>query len=153
MAQIQPIPVPVGHRGPSTKRGPLASIPLLLIPLILYLPLAFIRGGDLLNSALIKVPMIRGGIWTMTWGDVIILITFICLFFEILRATRSTRSHNSDHIFSMIVFILALLLFILLPQCATSVFFFIVVASLIDITAGFSIGLAAARRDFNIGGE
>ncbi|MFM2423056.1 MAG: hypothetical protein RL291_1586 [Pseudomonadota bacterium] len=153
MVQVQPIPVPVG-RGPSRQqRSLLGSIPLLIIPLVLYFLLAFWQGGELLGRTVFRVPMLRGGVWGFTWGDLILLLTLICLFFEILRATRVTRAHSTDHIFSMIVFILALLLFLMVPLAATSIFFFIVAASLFDVTAGFSIGLTAARRDFNIGGD
>lgn len=149
---VQAIPVPVGNRN-QVQRSPLAAIPLMLIPILMYFALAFFRSGELLGSRVFSVPMLRGGLWEFSWGHMITLVTLICLFFEILRATRSSRATNTDHIFSMIVFILALLLFLMLPMAATSVFFFIVVAALFDVTAGFSIGLTAARRDFNIGGD
>ncbi len=58
-----------------------------------------------------------------------------------------------DHGLSMVVFILCLIAFLMVPQAQTSVFFFIMVAALIDVVAGFMIGIRTARRDLNIGGN
>jgi hypothetical protein len=53
----------------------------------------------------------------------------------------------------MIVFIACLVEFLIVPQAATSVFFFIMTATLVDVVAGFMIGIRTARRDLNIGSE
>jgi hypothetical protein len=49
------------------------------------------------------------------------------------------------------VFIACLIEFLMTPQAATSVFFLIVVATAIDVVAGFTIGIRVARRDLTIG--
>jgi hypothetical protein len=49
------------------------------------------------------------------------------------------------------VFIAALIEFIVVPQAATSVFFLILVTLLIDVVAGFTIGIRVARRDIGFG--
>jgi hypothetical protein len=77
----------------------------------------------------------------------------ILLFFELIKATYTASSSLLDHGLSMVVFIACLVEFLLVPQAATSVFFFIMVATLIDVVAGFSIGIRTARRDFNIGSD
>jgi hypothetical protein len=51
----------------------------------------------------------------------------------------------------MLVFIAALIEFIVVPQAATSVFFLILVTLLIDVVAGFTIGIRVARRDIGFG--
>jgi hypothetical protein len=38
-------------------------------------------------------------------------------------------------------------------SAATSAFFFILVGSLIDVVAGFTIGIRVARRDLSIGAD
>ncbi len=53
----------------------------------------------------------------------------------------------------MLVFVVCLVEFIVVKQAATSVFFLIMVATLIDVIAGYTIGIRVARRDLNIGGE
>jgi hypothetical protein len=37
------------------------------------------------------------------------------------------------------------------PYCATASFFFLMVMSLIDVVAGYSVSILAARRDFSVG--
>ena len=58
-----------------------------------------------------------------------------------------------DHGLSMVVFVVCLVEFLLVKQAATSVFFFITLASMIDVIAGYTIGIRVARRDLQIGGE
>ena len=58
-----------------------------------------------------------------------------------------------DHGLSMIVFVACLIEFLLVKGAGTSVFFFITVATLIDVMAGYSIGIRVARRDLSIGSD
>ncbi len=51
----------------------------------------------------------------------------------------------------MILFIAALVEFMVVPQAATSVFFLILTALLIDVIAGFTIGIRVAKRDIGFG--
>jgi hypothetical protein len=53
----------------------------------------------------------------------------------------------------MLVFIACLIEFLLVKQAASSVFFFITIASLIDVIAGYTIGIRTAKRDLQIGSE
>ena len=41
----------------------------------------------------------------------------------------------------------------MVQQAAHSVFFLILVAALIDVIAGYTIGIRVARRDLNIGSD
>lgn len=135
----------------------LRVIPLLVLSFIAY-NLVVLTGGnlpadDVLRAPLFSIPMLRGARWVFSKGDLIILLTMIMLFFELIKATYSGSSSLLDHGLSMVVFIACLIEFLLVPQAATSVFFFIMIAALIDVVAGFSIGIRTARRDFNIGSE
>ena len=96
--------------------------------------------------------MLSGGIWRFNWGHLIILITLFLLFIELVKSTYTTTSSLVDHGLSMIVFIACLVEFLMAPQAATSVFFLIVVATAIDVVAGFTIGIRVAQRDLTIGG-
>lgn len=135
----------------------LRVIPLLVLSFIAY-NLVVLTGGnlpadDILRTPMFSIPMLRGARWVFSKGDLIILLTMILLFFELIKATYSGSSSLLDHGMSMVVFIACLVEFLLVPQAATSVFFFIMIAALIDVVAGFSIGIRTARRDFNIGGD
>ena len=84
-------------------------------------------------------------------GDLVLLIAFIALFIEIVKSARISNIALFDHGLSILVFIICLVEFILVPQAATSLFFFIMFTALIDVVGGFSVGLSAARRDLGVG--
>jgi hypothetical protein len=142
----------------------LRAIPLTFFIFILYNVLVLFsgsagtEGGDgaaaaraLLATEIFGIPMISGATWSFTWGDLILSITLFVLFAEILKATYTSTSSLVDHGLSMLVFIAALIEFIVVPQAATSVFFLVLVALLVDVIAGFTIGIRVAKRDIGFG--
>jgi hypothetical protein len=131
----------------------LRSLPSIVLAFILYNVVVFVSGGpDVLKSSLFELNMLSGGIWQFTVGDLIILLTLFLLFAEIVKSTYTSTSSLVDHGLSMIVFIACIVEFLLVPQAATSTFFLIMVATAIDVVAGFTIGIRVARRDLAIGG-
>ena len=132
------------------------AIPLLLFVFIAYNVIVLIGGGgnpdDVLRVELIKFPMLYGNYWSLTTGDVLTIALFILLFFELIKSTYTSNTSLVDHALSMVVFVVCLVEFLLVRQAQTSVFFFIVVASLIDVIAGYTIGIRLARRDFTVAG-
>ncbi|CAN1724076.1 conserved membrane protein of unknown function [Hyphomicrobium sp. 1Nfss2.1] len=131
----------------------LRSLPSIILAFILYNVVVFVSGGtDVLKSSLFELNMLSGGVWQFTVGDLIVLLTLFLLFAEIVKSTYTSTSSLVDHGLSMIVFILCIVEFLLVPQAATSTFFLIMVATAIDVIAGFTIGIRVARRDLAIGG-
>lgn len=131
----------------------LRAIPLLVFSFILYNLVVFTMGSEALSAPLFSVTLLSGGVWSFTWGDLILLVTLALLFAEIVKATFSSTSTLIDHALSMIVFIAILVEFLIVPQAATSVFFLVLVAGLIDVIAGYTIGIRVARRDLSIGAD
>lgn len=130
----------------------LRSIPLIAIALILYSVVTLLGGdGVLSKSVLPAVPMPSGKSWTMTWSDLLILVTLVLLFIEIVKATFTSSASLIDHGLSMLVFVACLLAFLLVPQMATSTFFIITAATLVDVIAGYTIGIRVAKRDIGFG--
>jgi hypothetical protein len=130
------------------------SLPWLVIPIILYNLIAFSSASvDVFNGVLISLNMISGATWSLTVGDLVILITLTLLFVELVKATRTGGSSIVDHALSMILFIICIIEFLVVPAAATSEFFFILFVTIIDVVAGFSITIRGARRDFGFGGE
>lgn len=130
------------------------AIPLLVFAFILYNIVVLTTGVEGLNTPILdKLRLLSGGEWTFTVGDFILLVTLFLLFIEIVKSTFTTTSTLIDHALSMVVFIAILVEFLMVQQAATSVFFLILVASLIDVIAGYTIGIRVARRDLNIGGD
>jgi hypothetical protein len=131
----------------------LRSIPSIVISFLIYNAVVFASGNtDVLNSALFELPMLSGGTWRFEVGDLIILITLFLLFAELIKSTYTSASSLVDHGLSMVVFIACIVEFLLAPLAATSTFFLIMVATAIDVVAGFTIGIRVARRDLAIGG-
>ena len=131
----------------------LRSLPSIVLAFILYNVVVFVSGGpDVLKSSLFELNMLSGGVWQFTVGDLIILMTLFLLFAEIVKSTYTSTSSLVDHGLSMVVFIACIVEFLLVPQAATSTFFLIMVATAIDVVAGFTIGIRVARRDLAIGG-
>lgn len=141
----------------------LRAIPVTVLALLFYVFVVLFSGTPdagtdaasaaraLLGAELFSFPMISGARWAFTWGDLILIVTLITLFVEILKATYTSTASLIDHGLSMIVFIVALVLFIVVPKAATSVFFLMVVSFLIDVIAGFTIGIRVAKRDIGFG--
>ncbi len=134
----------------------LRSIPLLIISFILYNVVVLFAGNtptDALDTNLFQVSMLSGGTWAFNWGHLIILVTLLLLFIELVKSTYTSASSLVDHGLSMLVFVACLVEFLLAPQAATSVFFLVMVATFIDVVAGFTIGIRVARRDLAIGAD
>ena len=133
----------------------LRAIPLIAVAFILYNVIVMLGGdappNEILSTRLFEVPMLHQEVrWVFTWGDFLILLVFVLLFIELLKATYTSTASLLDHGLSMIVFVICLIEFLLVKQAATSVFFFITMAGMIDVIAGYTIGIRVARRDFQI---
>ncbi len=83
-------------------------------------------------------------------GDLFVMAGLVALFFEIIKAARLGAGTIVDHMLSTATFIVALVEFLLVPFCGTATFFFLMLMSLIDVVAGYSVSILAARRDYSI---
>lgn len=124
-------------------------IPLLLIVIIAYNVIVSFTQVSI-DAAVFTITLPSNAAWTMTVGGLLVAIGLVLLYFEILKATRTSSAAVGDHVLSMIVFIICLLEFILLPRFATDTFFLIMAMTLIDVIAGFTVTISAARRDFGL---
>jgi hypothetical protein len=135
----------------------LRALPLIVIAFIVYNAVVLLGGNipadEILRKPLFSIPMMSGARWVFSMGDLIILLTMILLFAELIKSTYTSSSQMIDHGLSMLVFIACLVEFLLVRQATSSVFFFILTAALVDVVAGALIGIRTARRDLNIGGD
>ena len=131
-------------------------IPLLLFPVLVYNVIAW-AGTEFATAEAVRammdvefkrVTMASGADWVITRGAVMLTISLLLLFFEMLKSARTDHSAVMNHAFSMLVFIICLIEFLMFGAFATSVFFLIMLMSLLDIMAGFMVTISAARRDF-----
>jgi len=128
----------------------LATIPLLIIPLVIYNMLAFVTPGIGWGDVLVSIPMMSGATWSLTLDDVFIAFSLVMLFFEIVKATSTTSRSIIDHMLSTLVFVAGLVEFLLVAQAATSTFAILLAIMLVDIVAGYSVSIRVARRDFMV---
>lgn len=131
----------------------LVLIPWLGVVLIVYdiAVFAFANAGALgaqalLNSEIVTIPLLSGARWSLSVGDLIILLTLFLLFVELMKAVRRRGSSLADQALSTIILIICVIQFLMVPKAATSVFLVITVAAFIDVIAGFFIALRVPRR-------
>jgi hypothetical protein len=141
-------------------------IPLLVLPIGLYNLLAL--GGSIANrneiqdghnkiQALLSdklsftVKMFSGDPWQFSFSDFLLLFGLAMLFVEVVKATRTTSREIINHGLSLLVFVVALIEFITLKGFATSTFFFLMLFTLFDVVAGYTISIVAAEHDLGLG--
>jgi hypothetical protein len=133
--------------------------PLLLIPVVIY-NLFALGGGvighydiqDLLSlNHSVSIKMFSGDYWKFSFGDLLLLGSLVLLFLEIIKATRTSTNEIINHGLSMLTFVVALIEFITLKGFATSPFFFLMMFTLFDVVAGYTISIVAAEHDLGMG--
>jgi len=127
----------------------LMAIPLIVLPLVVYNLMAYGGGADWL-APVFTVQMVSGTTFALSRGDLLVTAALVLLFLEVLKATRTGAGSILDHLFSTAVFVAALVQFLLVDFAATSTFFLLTVIALIDVIAGYSITIRAARRDVSL---
>lgn len=140
--------------------GIFTVIPLMLLPVMVYNVMAFsgqtFASVDFVRQRLeqdfMSVPMASGTTWDISPGALLIAFSLLMLFFELLKSTGTGRAAVINHAFSMLIFIVCLVEFLLLGAFATSIFFLITLMTLLDVMAGFIVTIASARRDFGVDG-
>jgi hypothetical protein len=128
----------------------LFSFPLFLISFAIYNMIVFLTPGVSWGGTVFSVPMESGATWTITAGDCLIALSLVFLFFEVLKATRSYMRTIIDHMLSTLVFIGALIEFLLVKEAATSVFATLLLISLVDVIGGWVVSMGSARRDITV---
>ncbi|MEO0446632.1 MAG: hypothetical protein AAF191_11220 [Verrucomicrobiota bacterium] len=99
----------------------------------------------------LTVPLPSKGIWYPTVSDFFIMASVFILLIELAKSTKTGNATTIEHAFSLIVFIVFLLTFLMLPVAGTSTFLILTLFSLLDVVAGFTITISTARRDFGMG--
>jgi hypothetical protein len=128
----------------------LINFPLMLVPFAVYN--FFILAGDLnpWENVALRVDMMSGSAFTLTMGEGLIVLALALLFVEILKATRAGVSTIVDHLLSTVVLLAYVVEFLLVPQASTSTFFLLMMVTLIDVIAGYSVSIRNASRDLTI---
>ena len=129
----------------STTGRIIGNVPLLSIPFALYNVVAF-------TSEDVAATFSSQAADFFSMGNLIVFMGIALLFVEIYKATRTGQSSIMDHTLSMLLFIGALVEFIMVPEAMTSPFLTLLMIMLVDVVGGFTITIRGARRDFGAGG-
>ena len=129
--------------------------PLLAISLIVYAVLTLTGAVGTATTPwyeilFIEFPMVSGDKWQVTWGDLFLLSSMGLLFVELLRSTKTGSESIMNHALSVVVFVVALLLFIIVEGFGNSVFFLYMAMTFLDFMAGFIVTTVTARRDLSV---
>jgi hypothetical protein len=130
----------------------LVGFPLLIIPFAIYGIIAFLFNLGF-GDTVFALPMMSGATLGVTTGDLLLILSILLLFVEILKATRFGVKSIVDHMLSFVVFVGALVAFLMWPKAATSTFLLMLVICAIDVIGGFSISIRAAARDYTVEGH
>jgi hypothetical protein len=128
------------------------GVPLLIIPFAIYNMIAFLLPGIGWSQEMARIHMMSGADWTFTPGELLIAVSIVVLFFEMLKATRMSTRTIIDHVLSTVLFIGMIVEFLLVQQAATGTFFLLLVISFVDVVGGFTITIRTAQRDITVEG-
>lgn len=126
--------------------------PLLILPLLIYNAVAFdLVGGQGLSWAepVMSVPMASGAVWTVSLGDLLVIVALLLLLIETLRAPRRT-GWVSGVLASAVVFSAYMGEFLIVPAASTSLFFTCTAMSFVDLVVRmFMTSPRPPKQDFN----
>ncbi len=124
-------------------------------PFMLIAVLAYSIGVAVMNmppdQVMLSTGLPSGASLVLSVQDVLLTIATVVLFFEIMNAASARSSSILNHGLSLLVFIACFLAFLLLPAFGTGTFLVITIMTLVDVVAGYSISILAARRDLTVG--
>lgn len=129
----------------------LVSIPLPAVLLVIYNIIMISGGaGARLAHPLFSIGLPSGASWAVTASDLLIMLGVVLLYFELIKSTRPSAASMVDHLLSLTVFAVYLVQFFVVTGCGNSTFLILGLIALIDVAAGFTIAVVAARRDLAI---
>lgn len=131
----------------------LQVFPLLALSVIVYNVIVLVT-GDVEAAAFfqrgIDLTLFSGQEWRFSIGDLLVVVSLVLLFVEILKSTVTTANSIANHALSMLLVIVCLIEFMMFKGFGTSTFFLIMCMALIDVIAGFSITIVASKRDLGV---
>src|SRR6516164_5610006 len=126
------------------------GFPLLLVPFAIYNMIAFLTPGVSWTAPVTTVHMMSGADWVLTWEDILLAFAIFLLWIELIKSTRAAMRSVMDNVLSMALFIAMLVEFLLVDRAATSTFFLLMTIALVDVLAGFIVGMRTATRQIEV---
>lgn len=129
----------------------LKYIPFFSYLLIVYNILAFAGNEQsALNHIIFTSMLISGAVISLSVENILIMIGIFCLYFGILKSTRSSSASIIGHVLSMLIFVVFLIEYISVKPLGTPSFLILTIMSMTDVIAGFTVSISTARRDITV---
>ncbi len=92
-----------------------------------------------------EVRLPSGALWSVTTGDVLVIVALALLAVEVVSAGgRSRRVAGINNALSVVVFLVCVAEFLFVPACGRPEFLFITLMTLVDVVAGYAVPTRAA---------
>jgi NAD/NADP transhydrogenase beta subunit len=127
------------------------ALPFLFSVFILYLLIALPFGGPIMNETWVNIPLLHETVLAITVGDMIVFLSILVLFIEIMKSTNYTTRTMIDHALSLLLLLVSIILFVSVPACGTSTFLTFTLMLLVDVIAGYNVTQAVAGRSLSLG--
>ncbi|MBM3778734.1 MAG: hypothetical protein FJW23_10935 [Acidimicrobiia bacterium] len=128
---------------------PLLVFPLLVYNVIVLTGLAPAGGvGPWMHDPVLSATLFSGDVWGVSFADLFTAASLLLLFVEIVKATRTDAAAITNHGLSVLLAVICIVQFIAMAGFATSAFFLLTLMTILDVVAGFTVTIVAAKRDF-----
>jgi len=139
----------------------MGAFPLMLIPLAAYVMAAFLAydatayvpepGTVALHpfwdEAVASFTLVSGRYWSITWGDLLLLLALALLLVSVLGAASTRSSTVLGNMVRVLVLCVYIVMFLTLDFAGTTVFFLLTAIALAETLATVSVSVVAAQAD------
>lgn len=124
----------------------MVAFPLLLIPLAVYNIIVVMMPGLQMSQPVVNLPLNSGAVWSASSADILVALAVFLLMLELVKAARPGGKTLVEILLSILLCGGAIAQFVLYPSFATSVFFLLVVISVVDVLGSIAISAQSRRR-------
>lgn len=123
----------------------MVRFPLLLIPLAIYNIIVWLMPGVSFADPLATLTLVSGAVWAITLGDILLALSVMLLWFEVMKGARPGAKYLTDHLLSLAVFGAAAAEFVLWPKFGNSLYFLLTLLGLVEFLSGISLHTRRGR--------
>lgn len=134
-------------------------IPFLGVVVVVYAVVAFISGifgnppgsmDTFLQGSLFGLGLPSSETWNFRVADVFTTLGLVALAIESIKSARTNKLSITNHGLSLVVFVVAVVLFIVVKGFGTTVFFLLCAMCFMDVLVGTVVTIVTARRDIGV---
>jgi hypothetical protein len=133
--------------------------PFLGVVILAYAVVAFTSGifgnppgsmDTFLQSSLFGLGLPSTETWTFRVSDIFTTLGLVALAIESIKSSRTNRLSIANHGLSLVVFVVAVVLFIVVKGFGTTAFFLLCIMCFMDVLVGTVVTIVTARRDIGV---